>query len=121
MRNDIIERKNKGIEILEKAFNMKLSYSAEHNVFAENNDVVMEEAKSIDIITEINDIALLDDFIHELKKTDIYYMFERIEIKLNIDYFHNTDEYMIMRIGEEFYNEKREWIRKETYSAIIKK
>lgn len=118
---NIIKRNNTGIALLEKFFNMKLEYSAHHNVFYENNDVIMQEFEDIEIKTKINDIVFLDKFVYELKKTDIYTMFNRIEIVLDMDIFHNTDDYFIMCHGEEFYNDKREWTRIEKYVAYIKK
>lgn len=113
----IVEKRNTGMAIIEKQFNTKYEYIAGDKVYIENDDVIVEDCGKIEIYTKISNKSDLDIFIDALIKTDIFEIFEIIEIHLNINNFYSSKNYITIKHRQSY----RGKTIKEYYSVFVKK
>lgn len=111
----IIEKRNTGMAIIEKQFNTKYEYIAGDRLYIENDDVIVEDCGKIDIYTKISNHDDLDIFIEALRRTDIFELFETIEIHLNINNFYNGENYITIKHTHSYQGK----IVEEYYSVFI--
>lgn len=109
---------SKGIKKLNKIYKKSFKYSLKKRVDTENNHAIRFE---IFIETNIKNREELEDFVKNLKTTDLINKFEQIEISVDFKEFINGGDrrYNTKRFREEFDNEKKEPVRIETYTVII--